>query len=779
MNRIAGFRAVFDAPVEPGASLHITCSTICRIFINGAFLGYGPARAPHGFARIDTWSLSDKLSPLRNLLAIEVCGYNINTYYLPDQPSFLQAEIVAGGRVIASTGGEGLEFVGRILDERIQKVERHSVARGFSEAYRLREGFDAWRMDPDAPFDVVPLALYPSKHLLPRALGYPQFVTIFPHFLLSEGNIRTTVTDPKRDWTLTMIGPDLRGYREEEIEVLPSVELQRTATTDVFSRNRPYTPAMVLGIRESAFHLLDFGKSGTGFIGCTIRCSRPIRLYLTFDEVLTNGDVDFLRLRCVNAILLEIQPGTVRFEAFEPNTLRYLKIFSLNGSCEAWDIHIREYAGDGGATAEFLCSDMRLNRVCEAGRETFRQNAVDLFTDCPSRERAGWLCDSFFLARVADCLHGSTILERNYLENYLLPRTFSGLPAGMVPMCYPADHDNGNFIPNWALWLILQLEEYLGRSGDGAMAEEFKPRVLGILDYFKPFRNEDGLLEGLKGWVFVEWSKANDFVQDVNYPTNMLFAAATRSAGRLYGLQELIADGDQVAACVREQSFDGSFFVDNAVRTEGELIRTTHRTEICQYHAFYFDVATPMTHPELWQTLVTGFGPLKARAGVNEEVYPASALLGVPMRLELLSRYGLIRESVENIIAAYLPMALTTGTLWEHLDQTASCTHGFASHVTYLLYRDLLGLRSVDRIRKHVELRLWESGLRACRGVVPTPDGLLHVAWESRSEGIALDVILPDAYTMHLDNRTGRHIMYTSVSPAILPTDNAPAETSP
>ena len=31
----------------------------------------------------------------------------------------------------------------------------------------------------------------------------------------------------------------------------------------------------------------------------------------------------------------------------------------------------------------------------------------------------------------------------------------------MLPMCYPADHYDGNFIPNWAMWFVLELEEYI------------------------------------------------------------------------------------------------------------------------------------------------------------------------------------------------------------------------------------------------------------------------------------------------------------------------------
>src|SRR6185369_11430734 len=173
-------------------------------------------------------------------------------------------------------------------------------------------------------------------------------------------------------------------------------------------------------------------------------------------------------------------------------------------------------------------------RVFSAARETFRQNCADLFMDCPSRERAGWLCDSYFTARVAYDLCGDTLLEKNFLENFLLPPRFAHLPDGMFPMCYPADHYSGRFIPNWALWLVLQLEEYYARSADRELIAAFEPKIKALLDYFRRFLNEDGMLEKLESWVFVEWSEANKFVQDVNYPSNMLYAAALDAAGRLY-----------------------------------------------------------------------------------------------------------------------------------------------------------------------------------------------------------------------------------------------------
>ena len=112
MNLLVGFRAVVETPAHEKAVLRVAAATIYRAWVNGEFLGCGPARGPHGYFRVDQWDLSGKLKPGKNLVAIEVAGYNANSYYLLDQPSFLQAEVVAGDRVLASTAGEGRTVYG-------------------------------------------------------------------------------------------------------------------------------------------------------------------------------------------------------------------------------------------------------------------------------------------------------------------------------------------------------------------------------------------------------------------------------------------------------------------------------------------------------------------------------------------------------------------------------------------------------------------------------------------------------------------------------------------
>lgn len=757
-NLQVGFRAVIGRPATPSVLLRLTGSTVYRIWVNGEFAGYGPARGPHGHFRVDEWEIGPRLRAGRNVVAVEVAGYNVNSYYTLDQPSFLQAEIVSGGRVLAATGPAGENrFEAKILSERVQKVQRYSFQRPFVEAYRLRPGFDAWRRDPEAALEPVALAEAPSGRLLARGIPYPCFRVRQPVRQIREGTLRINRerTEFWADRSLVNIGPALGGYPRQELELAVSDELQRAETASSTESVRPYDPDAPLPLPEHSFRIFDLGRNLTGFPALTVECTTATRLALTYDEILSGDDVNFLRLGSVQGVLWDLEPGTWRLECFEPVTMRFMKVAALSGGATVRGLALREYANDDVWEASFACSDERLNRLFDAGRETFRQNSVDLFMDCPSRERAGWLCDSFFTARAARDLCSSPTIEANFLENYLRPERFEHLPEGMLPMCYPADHNDRVFIPNWALWFVVQLEEYLARTGDRAMVDALEPRVMALFDYFRPFRNEDGLLEKLKGWVFVEWSDANKFLQDVNYPSNMLYAGALDAAGRLYGRPDLREEAERVREVIRRQSFDGEFFVDNAVRRDGRLEVTRNRTEVCQYYAFFFGVAKEDTHAKLWSTLLESFGPKRRESGAFPEIRPANAFIGNVMRTELLSRAGLREQLRQDIIGYYLFMAERTGTLWEFDSPGASCNHGFASHVVHLLYRDMLGLSRIDPAGRVIEVRFPDAGLEWCEGRTATPNGPVSLHWRRDGQEIRYRCSVPAGYELRVEGPEG------------------------
>jgi len=761
INLAAGFRAVVNITHPQPAVLRITAASLYRAFVNGQFLGHGPARGPHGYFRVDEWRLTGKLRPGKNLVAVEVAGYNVNSYYLLKHPPFLAAEVESGGQILASTAGEGVHFEGRILTDRLQRVERFSVQRTFTESYRLRPDYDQWRLDPSAPFQASVCSVVPCGSFLPRRVPYPDFTLRRPLRLLSSGHIQP-VGPPARLWRsrgLTSIGPNLLGFKESELEIDPSRELQmlRTELGPRLDKQWLAPPSLALG--SYSYHIVDFGTNLTGFLSLKVVSRDKTRLILVFDEILSSDDVDFKRLGAAAFVSYQLEPGAYNLETIEPYTLRYLKLIVLEGGCRLDEIYLREYANPEVWRAHFAASDERLNRLFAAGRETFRQNAVDIFMDCPSRERAGWLCDSFFTSRVALDLSGDALVEKNFLENYLLPDSFPHLPKCMLPMCYPSDHYSGTFIPNWALWFVLELEEYLERSGDRETIRKFEPKLMCLFDYFKKFRNEDGLLEKLPSWVFIEWSKANEFVQDVNYPSNMLYAAALETAGRLYQKPKLMQEAERIREAIRKQSFNGEFFVDNAVRRQGKLELTRNTSEVCQYFAFFFGAATPSSHPDLWRTICDRFGPDRVKKNLYPLVYPANSFVGNVLRLELLSRYGKAQQLLDESISYLLYMADRTGTIWENTTPSASCNHGFGSHIVHVLFRDILGLYKVDPLRHTVKLRFNDLPLEWCEGAIPVTDGRISLRWRINGSQLTYRVDVPSGYTVEIENLSGKKLV--------------------
>jgi alpha-L-rhamnosidase len=236
----------------------------------------------------------------------------------------------------------------------------------------------------------------------------------------------------------------------------------------------------------------------------------------------------------------------------------------------------------------------------------------------------------------------------------------------------------------------------------------------------------------------------------------MLYAKALDAAGSMYGLSELTEDAERIRETIRRQSFEAGFFADNAKRVNGKLQTTTNRTEVCQYFAFFFDVAKPETYPELWQRLVKDFGPQRKQTKAFPEVHPANAFIGNVLRLELLSRYGLCQQLLDESLAYQLYMAERTGTLWENDGAYASCNHGFASHGgVHVLYRDVLGLQDVDTVSKSVQLRFTDSRLDWCEGRLPTMDGPVALRWRKDAGKLVYQVSAPADYTIKTENRSG------------------------
>ncbi len=685
INITCGFYASIQKKKGAQYQLKLTASSFYRLFINGNFYYYGPARTAHGYYRVDELDLTEQLVNGINHLAIEVVGYNVNSFYSLDQPSFLQAELFEDGNTVLATG-EKSDFVGFVLKQRRRKMQRFSFQRAIAESYILTPSVDKWRCGDFSNEIQATLTCTEKKRTIPRKIPLNSFPSLSPNREIACGKVRSGVipTAYIKDRSLVHISPLLKGFPEDELEIHLSDEVQEFSYFDRTERNTPYSGKTTLA--ENTFEILSLVGERTGFIGMDITCHKGGTFYIMMAEKLdANRDVPPISVDCIHAIRFDVAPGQYHFLSFESYSFQVLKLVCTTGEFTINGLHLREYRYPAPITASYQGNRPKLAAICDASVESFCQNAPDIFTDCPSRERAGWLCDSFFIGRMEHFFTGQSIMERCFLENFLLAEKFDCIPEGMLPCAYPADFYDGLFIPNWSLWFVVQLKDHLDRTGDLAFVSQFKEKLYALLRYFSDFENEYGLLESLRGWVLVEHSDTNKFLQDVNYPSNMLYSAVLRIIGELYNDSVLTEKADKLIDLIRSRSYDGQFFTDNEVRQEDGLHSTGARTETCQYYAFFFGIATPETYPELWKTLVEEFGPNRMEKGIYPDIYPSNAFMGNYLRLDLLTQYGFKEQCLEEIEGYFYDMAEQTGTLWEHMTDLASCNHGFASYAAYLI----------------------------------------------------------------------------------------------
>ena len=720
--------------------LKISACNAYKVYINGVFLGAGPARAAHGYFRIDEIELKNLKE--ENTLFVEVVAYNTYNYCHLTQPAFLCAEILTDGKPTVWTGEH---FVVREYIERKQKVSKFTFQRAFTEVYEFVRPPKYTYTDFSSDGE-IPVAEKPVK--VEGGIWQERRVSYATYCLQTPKKIETgiyTVTKKTPVQNPLLLKENLGIFKKEEwvsdsSDFLQVLEYEKKPLGDEIACGQ--------------YALYDFKNSETGFLKFKCRALEDSVVLVYFDEINVNtnenlpADIRFNRNGGgVNVVEYRLKAGDVyEHSSFEPYTVKFVKVLVRSGRIADVEIGLHAYENPDTENFKFVCADEKLNEVVEAARRTFKQNALDIPTDCPSRERAGWLCDSYFSGKSEQLFTGKNKVEYNFLENYAHAYSCV-LPKGMIPMCYPADSLDGAYIPNWALFYVIELYDQYLRTNDCAMLEISKEKVLGVLEFFNNYLNEEGLLEDLESWVFVEWSKANDkaFVCGVNYPSNMLYAKALECAGGMYAITEYIYRAERIKKRIKEQSFNGEFFEDNKIRKNGVLTRTGHITETCQYYAFFTGVATKEEYPTLFKTLVEKFGAKRQMETVYPNVHKSNAFIGNYLRLMMLIQNGEKARIATECVDYFYYMAKRTGTLWEHNDPYASLNHGFASYAANLLIDYLIGYRG--RLGKTLVFTKPASDID-CELCLPLENGFLEFSRKNGKEKVSY----PDEYDIKMEN---------------------------
>lgn len=760
-----GFHCAFDRPDARKAAVHIAARNFYRLYLNGEIVMHGPARTAHGYARVDEIEIGKYLTDGENHIAVEVVAYGdfykgySNRCTL--EAGMLTAEVRADGEILCATGRGGWQVCR--LTERAGRAERISHSRECAEVYHISPDGAEWRFGRSADFVAAEAVIEPVY--LRRYAPLPTLKKIPAREMTDFGACRI---DPQIDvapefWNRSNYTPE--GYYESLPEH-PLKDCRQTVEDGGFvSAKRGETGILISGETDK-YITFDMGENCVGFVEVELTAQNAGVIDIVHSEWLDpDGNLPYAHNTVAR---IHVSAGRSAFVSMEPAVARCIRLYCRGtGDTTVHGIFMREYTIPDENCSSFQCSDEDVNRLYSAAKRTLVLNTLDIFMDCPDRERGGWLCDSLWTARAAAMMLSDACVERDFIENFLLTPA-DGMSNAFFPEVYPAnktDYKNDTGLSTWSFWLMCELCEYVRRTGDRAFALEYASRVEAFVRGSGSFIGGSGLIEDLEG-IFIDWSLANrpEYQCSISTPVNALYAFMMTELGELYGRVDWTARGEAMRGVLRDAIVKNAgglnrlkTFPDGWTFENGGMRPGSCTSESGMATALWSGLFTAQEAPALFRTVRDCMGPAPEFPS-DPNIGKSGLFIGLCIRMDMLCRLGAFGRMFDDMKAIYMPQLKEgPGTLWEHsvIDSSSRC-HGFNGHAGVHLMRDVLGMGMPERgedgaatmaIAPHI------CGLRWAKGFMELPEGLVSVRWQYDGGSFVLDVYLPEPGRFRADVR--------------------------
>ncbi|CAF4683891.1 unnamed protein product [Rotaria sp. Silwood1] len=255
-------------------------------------------------------------------------------------------------------------------------------------------------------------------------------------------------------------------------------------------------------------YIFDFGINHAGWPKLSMRGARGTTVtirpgeLLNLDETInqvTEGTPIYDRYT-FSGNGIETYAPTFRYHGF-----RYLQIENLTYLPQVNDFKSYTLRINNDVTGTFNSSIELLNSIHKIVNRAVQSNMFSVFTDCPHREKLGWLEETHLvfpaIERFFDVqAHGRSVVRRiaeAQLSNGMVPTT-----APEFPIFNGAFRDE----PNWGNSIIL-LPLYLYQSyGEIALLEEFYSNMVSWIDYLRSKAQNNIVSYGLGDWYAIDQS---------------------------------------------------------------------------------------------------------------------------------------------------------------------------------------------------------------------------------------------------------------------------------
>lgn len=710
-------RQQFQVAALPSrALLRIAADARYAAYLNGVFVGNGPVRGTHQRYFADGYDVAALLRPGVNWIAVEVhCCLRPSYAMAPFQPALL-AEL-------EGLAGTDADWQVRLDPSHRPDAPTYTMQIGFSEWKVLPAECRGWMAGDDDPQAwEVPLELGGADELggrrtVPRPIAALSGESHLPARIVEIGHVPAcpnAANDP------------------EYAALLAAEAHSPKAATSAPEAPVAFEPGPA---GEGSYVIFDFGREVLGNLSFDIEAPANTILDVAHTDGIFGGRLHTLlgSYRFADRFVLGAGRQTVN-QRLHTRGFRFLQLtlreFAAPVRLHGVRLVSRSYSHP--PLAAFSCPDPFLNRLWTMCVHTVRACSSDTFMDCPWREQALWTNDQavtslYYLAMTGD---------RVFAAHNLRVGADGSRPDGMIPPVYPSLMQRPfPLLP--ALWTFT-LSDYYQYTDDRKTVTELLPVMERALALYEIWRDADDLVPDQVGtWNFVDWGyrggQPHPAPGGKTAVLNLLIAAACKRAAaleRAFGQPGRAAEYDRrsrrTLAAVNAALWDSARgrYGDCTAYAEGvEPGSSQHPLAIGLYHNL-FDA------PQRAAALTSLSAPDLVQAELYFQHYVVQAL----------ARHGRAEEALAVIRTMWRDnVAADCDTVWEmHTGHQAvpeampyhSRCHAFSCAPLYFLQSVILGVRPIKPGFAEFTLAPQPAGLTEAQGVVPTPHGLIQVAWQ-------------------------------------------------
>ncbi len=464
-----------------------------------------------------------KTGPFRDVLPV------FRKEFMVDKP-LLRATVFISGLGQFELSCNGAKVGDHFLDPGWVTYDKKALYVPLDITRQLKQGVNALGVMLGNGFYYIPRERY---HKLITAYGYPRLIAKVV-LEYRDGTERTIVSDEswktapgpityssiyggedydarmeQHDWDQP--GFDARGWKSPAVvgepgsaaangrqqPILEAQQAEPLKVMDSFSVKRVVQ-------KSSGVWIYDLGQNASGIVRLRVSGVRGSVVRITPAE-LPEGDTAVNQKGTGKPYYWEYTLKGEGVESWSPRFtyygFRYLQVeATANGALpeikELVGLHTRNAATEAG---KFDCSDPLFNRIDTLIKWSIKSNLASVMTDCPHREKLGWLEEAHLMGSSIRYNYDIAALYRKMVHDMMDAQTEDGLVPEIAPE-YTVFGEPFRDSPEWGSSAILVPWYLFEYYGDSQTLEEAYPMMRKYIQYLNR-QTKDGILyEGLGDW---------------------------------------------------------------------------------------------------------------------------------------------------------------------------------------------------------------------------------------------------------------------------------------